>query len=508
MNKKPNLIYILADDMGYGDVSAFNEDAGFKTPNLDKMCEEGMSFCDAHTTSSLCTPSRYGILTGRYNWRSELKSDVLCGFSNALIEEGRVTIAEMLRQSGYNTAAIGKWHLGMNFAKTENYTEENRKAYLMDASDREFFYAPDGIDYKGEIKNSPITKGFDYFFGISGSLDMPPYVYIENDHFTEEPDHETFSFGDGRIKTGNAFWRKGPTGPSFVHEEVLPTFTNKVLDKIDEYKNDDKPFFIYFPLNAPHAPLLPTKEFRGKSGINDYADYVLMVDDVVGKVTNKLKEAGIFENTIVVFTADNGCSWVADIPELLEHGHNPSYIFRGLKADIFEGGHRVPFIVTYPELIKAGTKSDALISLSDMMATMADIVGYNIEDDMAEDSVSNLPLWKEETEQVREDIVHQSGDGSLALRRGNFKLEMCAGAGGFFTFPFEEKDLVGLPEIQLYKLDDDISEKKNVYEEYPEVVEDMKKVLKEYVFNGRSTPGKPQKNNGEQIWEKAKWLAE
>ena len=290
MNKKPNLVYILADDMGYGDVSAFNEHAAFQTRWLDEMSREGMSFTDAHATSSLCTPSRYGILTGRYNWRSELKSDVLSGFSGALIEEGRVTMAEMLQRCGYRTAAIGKWHLGMDFAKTERYNESNRSEYLMDASDREFFYAPEGLDYSGQIENAPVTRGFDYFFGISGSLDMPPYVYIENDRFTEEPDHETCSFGDGRLKTGNAFWRKGPTGPSFVHEEVLPTFTGRVLDKIEEYSRSDDPFFIYFPMNAPHAPLLPSTEFRGKSGVNDYCDFVMMVDDIVGRVVQELKE--------------------------------------------------------------------------------------------------------------------------------------------------------------------------------------------------------------------------
>ena len=246
MNQKPNVIYILADDMGYGDISAFNENCPFKTPNFDAMCENGLRFTDAHASSAVCTPSRYSILTGRYNWRSRLKSSVVGGYSEPLLEKGRKTVADLFREQGYHTAMVGKWHLGMNFAKTPEFTE------LPD------FDACKGVDYGAPIQDSPVANGFDYFFGISASLDMPPYIYIENDRFTELPDRET-------IGKGKKYWRKGPTGKHFHHEHVLDELTDKVLEKIEEYK--EEPFFLYFPMPAPHTPILPAPEFQGKSGI-------------------------------------------------------------------------------------------------------------------------------------------------------------------------------------------------------------------------------------------------
>lgn len=333
MNKKPNVIYILADDMGYGDISAFNENCPFTTPNFDAMCENGLRFTDAHASSAVCTPSRYSILTGRYNWRSRLKSYVVGGYSEPLLEKGRKTVADLFREQGYHTAMVGKWHLGMNFTKTPEFTE------LPD------FDACKGVDYSASIEDSPVTNGFDYFFGISGSLDMPPYIYIENDRFTELPDRET-------VGTGKKYWRKGPTGKNFHHENVLDELTDKVLEKIEEYK--EEPFFLYFPMPAPHTPILPAPEFQGKSGTNEYGDFVLHCDHVVGRVVEKLKETRLFENTILIYTSDNGCSPMANYEELKAKGHNPSYVFRGTKADIYEGGHRIPLIVQWPEAIKAG----------------------------------------------------------------------------------------------------------------------------------------------------------
>ncbi|WP_321004234.1 sulfatase family protein [Eisenbergiella porci] len=483
--RKPNLIYILADDMGYGDISALNEHCGFKTPNLDEMAENGVCFTDAHATAAVCTPSRYGILTGRYNWRSRLKSSVMGGYSEALIEKGRKTLADMLKENGYRTAMVGKWHLGMNFAKEEGFVEKPD------------FGVCDHVDYHGKIEGSPISNGFEYFYGISGSLDMPPYIYIENDHFTAQPDHVTKG-------TGKGFFREGPTAPGFVHEKVLDELTEKVLEKMEEYR--EEPFFLYFPMPAPHTPILPASQFCGKSGTNEYGDFVLHCDDVAGRINHKLKELGLYENTIVIYTSDNGCSPMADYPELLSQGHNPSYVFRGTKADIYEGGHRIPLIVQWPDRVPEGRRCSRIVCLCDIMATMADILGISLDAETAVDSVSNLPLWlNPDGEEVRADLIHQSIDGSLSIRKGKFKLEMCPGSGGW-SEPKPGEEPEGAPSFQLYDLSEDIGERKNVIEEYPEVVKELREILKAHIFRGRSTPGPAQHNDGAAVWETIRWV--
>lgn len=485
--EKPNVIYILADDMGYGDISAFNERCPFRTPCLDELCQKGLRFTDAHASAAVCTPSRYSILTGRYNWRSRLKSYVMGGYSEPLIEKGRKTVADLFREQGYRTAMVGKWHLGMSFTKTPDFYE------VPD------FDACAGVDYGGTIASSPVAYGFDYFYGISGSLDMPPYLYIENDHFTELPDRETAG-------TGKAFWRKGPSGPNFHHEHVLDELTDRVLEKIEEYRAG--PFFIYFPLPAPHTPILPGEAFWGRSGTNEYGDFVLHCDDVVGRIAEKLKADGLYDNTILIFASDNGCSPAADYRELAKKGHNPSYIFRGAKADIYEGGHRIPLIVQWPERIRGGGVCGRIVCLSDFMSTMAEILGVKLPDSCGEDSVSNLPLWMEpEGGEVRRDIVHQSIDGSLSIRRGAFKLELCPGSGGW-SEPVPGKEDPDGPRFQLYDLSQDIGERHNVIAEYSEMAAELKNILKSYIERGRSTEGAPQSNNGQRIWETISWLDE
>ena len=484
---KPNLIYILADDMGYGDISALNENCGFRTPNLDEMAENGICFTDAHATAAVCTPSRYGILTGRYNWRSRLKSSVMGGYSEPLIERGRKTLADMLKDNGYRTAMVGKWHLGMSFAKEEGFVEKPD------------FDACDHVDYAGKIEDSPVSHGFEYFYGISASLDMPPYIYIENDHFTALPDHVTKG-------TGKGFFREGPTAPGFEQEKVLDELTDKVLEKIEEYR--EEPFFLYFPMPAPHTPILPAQQFRGKSGTNEYGDFVLHCDDVAGRINRKLKELGLFENTILIYTSDNGCSPMADYPELLAMGHNPSYVFRGTKADIYEGGHRIPLIVQWPDKLPKGKRCSRMVCLSDIMATMADCLEIPLEPQMGVDSVSSLPLWLDpDGEEVREDLIHQSIDGSLSIRKGKFKLEMCPGSGGW-SDPKPGEEPAGAPRFQLYDLSVDIGEKKNVIEEYPEIEKELREILKGHIFRGRSTPGPEQHNDGEPVWETIRWVEE
>lgn len=483
----PNIVYILADDMGYGDVSALNENCPFQTPNFDAIAENGVVFCDAHASSAVCTPSRYSILTGRYNWRSRLKSEVIGGYSAPLIEEGRTTVASMLRENGYHTAAVGKWHLGMNFAKGPDFEEK------MDYS-----ACPD-VDYSAPIADSPITKGFEYYYGISGSLDMPPYIYIENDRFTALPDHVTKG-------TGMGYFREGPTAPDFVHEEVLDHLTDKALEVIERYK--DAPFFLYFALPAPHTPILPAPQFRGKSHTNAYGDFVLHCDHVVGRVRRKLRELGISEHTILVYTSDNGCSPAANYPELLAAGHNPSYIFRGTKADIYEGGHRVPLLIEWADQMPRGKVCKETVCLCDLMATMADILHIDLKDDEGVDSVSNLPVWIDpESGAVRTDLVHQSIDGSLSLRMGKYKLEMCPGSGGWSS-PKPGQEPENSPRFQLYDLSQDIQERTNLIEEYPELARNMRRILKEHVRHGRSTPGAEQENTGDSVWPAVQWLTE
>lgn len=485
---KPNVIYVLFDDMGYGDVSALNPESAFKTPNFDKLAEEGLSFTDAHATAALCTPSRYSILTGRYNWRSCRKSGVNGGYEKSILEKGRKTIASMLKENGYNTSCIGKWHLGLDFATNEDYEPP---VALEPAK---------GIDFSGPIANGPNAFGFDYFYGIPASTDMPPYVYIENDHVTAIPDHMT------RNMDTKAFWRYGPCSPDFKHVDVLPNLTGKVLKEIEKRSMENKPFFLYFPVPAPHAPMLPLPDYVGKSGTNAYGDFVLMCDDVIGQINNKVKELRIEKNTIIILASDNGVAKVCGFEELKKCGHNPSYHFRGHKADIYEGGHRIPYIIKWPNVIKAGSSCDRVVCLCDLYATLADYLGWQISDDAAEDSISNLPLWKNpQSEDVRTYLVHQSGDGSLSIRYGDFKLEMCPGSGGW-SYPMPGEETPDMPDYQLYNLKNDVGEQNNIIDKHPDLFQFLKEELKKEILSGRSTPGIPQKNTGAAVWETISWI--
>ena len=482
--KQPNIIFILADDMGYGDVSYFDNNSKLKTENLDRMAQEGVVFTDAHSSSSVSTPTRYGILTGRYNWRSTLKNNVLYGYDKTLIPADRETMASMLRKNGYTTAGIGKWHLGWDWDN-------------IDAG-------KDKVDFSKPVQNGPTTRGFDYFYGFCGSLDMAPYVYIENDMPTSLPDRETVNEGK------YSWWRKGPTGADFVHEEVLPNLVDRACNYIKEKAKADQPYFLYLPLPAPHTPILPTEEFRGKSGIGEYGDFVLMVDAMVGKVLQAVKESGEDGNTIVVFTTDNGCSPAAGIKEMEAQGHRPNSIYRGHKADLFDGGHRIPCILRWPE----GTKPHEVrqtVCLTDFYATFAAINGYKLMDSEGEDSYNLLPAIVSETEidPIREATVHHSIDGQFTIRQGDWKLLLSASSGGWSApTPTDTLALDSLPPIQLYNMKDDPSETTNVEAEHPEIVSRLRALMAKYVREGRSTPGAPQKNDGEYPWKELDWMKE
>jgi arylsulfatase A len=479
---KPNIIYILTDDLGIGDVSSFNNKSKINTPNIDQLAAEGMKFTDAHTSSSVCTPTRYGVLTGRYNWRSKLKEGVLSGVSKALIPTSRTTVAKMLQNNGYETAFIGKWHLGWNWN-------------ISDAADIDNLETQDfsTIDYKKPILNNPNDLGFNYSYGISGSLDLGPYAYVENGKVLTIPD----TISENKDKYAN--WRKGPISKDFVHEDGLPNFVNRAIGFIEKNSNAGNPFFLYLPLPAPHTPILPTAEWKGKSGLNPYGDFVMMLDFYVGQIANAVKAAGIENNTLIVFTSDNGCSTAANYKVLLEKGHNSSSIYRGTKADIFEGGHRVPFIVKWPEAIKGGSISDKTICTTDFIATCAEIVNYKLQPNEAEDSFSMLPLLtnKKPKKYAREATVHHSINGSFAIRKGEWKLILCPDSGGW-SYPNPKKDqkvISTLPKYQLYNLKEDPSESNNVAATNSKKVIELKRLLLKYIRDGRSTPGTFQNND-------------
>jgi arylsulfatase A len=462
---RPNIVYILCDDLGYGDVQAFNPKRGkIATPSIDRLAAEGMRFTDAHSGSSVCTPTRYGILTGRYAWRTRLQSGVLNGMSPPLIAGDRMTVAELLKGHGYATAMIGKWHLGLEFG-------ENK--------------------WKDPIRDGPRQHGFDSFFGISASLDMPPFVYIENDRVTEIPS-ET-----------KRWIRSGPAGKNFEAIDVLPELAHRAVEylasrKSAETTNDDiaRPFFLYLALTSPHTPILPTEDWRGKSGLGLYGDFVMETDWAVGEVLRALDAANLADNTLVIFTSDNGCSPAAGVTKLEGAGHFPSGPFRGYKADIWDGGHRIPFIARWPDRIPPASQSDALICLTDFMATCANILGVELPASAAEDSVSMLPALRTQFDGVaRESVVHHSIDGYFAIRKGKWKLAMCRGSGGW-SAPREPAALrQHLPDVQLYDMTRDESEQRNVAVGHRDVVSELTSLLKKTVDDGRSTPGPIQSND-------------
>ena len=480
--KLPNIVYILADDLGYGDIGAFNPDGKIPTPNIDRLAAEGMRFTDAHSPSAVCTPTRYGILTGRYAWRSGLKEGVLTGKSKALIPEGRSTVASLLKTEGYRTAFIGKWHLGWDWALADS-TDFGGSGWNAGDFDNIVFTEP--------VENTPNDLGFNYAYGHSGSLDMAPYVYVENAQVTAEVDTITEN------KDKYSWWRKGPTASDFDHEQVTPHFFSKAADYLRQSSEHEVPFFLYLALPSPHTPILPTEAWQGESGINPYADFVMMIDDYVGQLVETLAARGLADNTMIVFTSDNGCSPEADFDILAEKGHHPSAGFRGHKADIFEGGHRIPFIVKWPGRISPNTISNLTVCQTDLMATCADIIGKSLEESEGEDSFSMLPLFanSDKVEYGRKATVHHSVNGSFAIRQGNWKLIFCPGSGGWSDPKPGTEAVKALPEYQLYNLSEDPFESSNLVDKHPDKVKALRDLIASYIKNGRSTPGEPQQND-------------
>lgn len=482
-NQLPNIILILADDMGYGDIGAFNPNSKIRTPYLDKLAEEGIIFTDAHSSSSVCTPTRYGILTGRYSWRTRLKSGVLSGTSPGLIDTDLLTIASLLSNHSYQTGVIGKWHLGMD------WTLKHDTLKLGTGWNKNDF---EGIDFSERLKVSPNDLGFDNSYIIPASLDMAPYVYVENGISTEIPTRFTVN------KAKYSWWREGPTASDFIHEETNPHLFEKAHDFISEQSQKPNPFFLYLPLPSPHTPILPTEQWQGKSGLNPYADFVMMIDDLIGEMMNQLEELGIANSTMIIFTSDNGCSPAAGITELQDMGHFPSGIYRGHKADIFEGGHRVPFIVRWPERVNTGLKSNHMVNSTDFVATFSELVGYQLGDGEGVDSYSFFDLLTEDSNpgNSRTNMISHSINGNFAIRRGPWKFISTSGSGGWsFPTAADTTALDTLPDFQLYNLESDPGESNNLVRQYPELANELKQLLRKQIREGRSTPGPTQKND-------------
>ncbi|MCT4587628.1 MAG: arylsulfatase [Carboxylicivirga sp.] len=486
----PNIVYILADDLGYGDLTALNAKSGVSTPNMDSIVENGIYFSDAHSNSSVCTPTRYGILTGRYAWRSRLKEGVTWGYSLPLIGKEQITVASFLSTNGYQTACIGKWHLGLEWQAKD----KNKPIRQVQWSEVLAKGEDSNVDFSHPV-SGPNTLGFDYSYIIPASLDMAPYVYIENDLPTALPTAYT-NGKDQAIEGRGVFWRAGEMAPDFDFYNVLSHFTDKAVAYIQEQSKNKKPFFLYFPLTAPHTPWLPTEEVKGKSQAGRYGDFVKMVDNTIGEVMASLKKSGQLENTLVIVTSDNGSHW---IPEDMErYVHRANYVFRGYKADIYEGGHHVPYIAQWPERIKAGSHSKQTICTTDLIATLAGMLNVELPNHAGVDSYNLWPAYiGEDHQSIRDYTIHHSVNGSFAIRQGKWKLNMCSGSAGW-SYPNPEtieKDELDLPQMQLFDLETDLVEKNNIAAKYPEKVKELRMALLKIIRDGRSTEGTLQQND-------------
>jgi arylsulfatase A len=441
----PNIVLILADDLGQGDVGCFNPNSKIPTPHLDQLAREGMRFTDAHSPSSVCTPTRYALLTGTYAWRSRLKKGVLNGYDRLLIEPERTTIAQVLQKGGYRTACIGKWHLGL-----QAYDESHPKA---------------GTNFEQALTPGPNSVGFQEYFGIAASLDMPPYVFIRNDSLTA-PLNSTINGSKAKRDGGEGYWREGPLAEGFTHINVLPELTRESLAYLDR-QSKDQPFFLYVPLTSPHTPWLATPEWEGKSKAGPYGDFVAMTDDAIGQILARLKQIGLEENTLVIVTSDNGAYWRP--VDIKQYDHDGANGRRGQKADIHEGGHRIPLIAKWPGVIAANSSSDQTVCLTDLYATLAEAAGLK-EAATPRDSVSLLTVLNGIAEgPVRDTTIHHSIDGLFAIRHGDWKLIDGLGSGGF-TAPKRIEPKPGEAPSQLYNLKEDPAETVNLWTKRPEIV--------------------------------------
>lgn len=501
--QKPNIVIIYTDDQGYGDVGALNPDAKFKTPNMDKLANEGVIFTDGHSSDAVCTPSRYSLLTGRYSWRTSLKKGVLNADGPCLIEKGKTTIASLLRDNGYTTAMIGKWHLQMEFEGTVG----------------------NGRDWSQPFKDGPVEKGFDYFYGIPASMNYGILTYLENDRVLYPPIlwtkkkevHNPRSYGNSinphAYRMTPPYEKEGKKGwvevaPSFNDELVLKTLAEKAVAYIDGSAQDSKngkPFFLYLPLTSPHLPHATHPDFQGRSNCGNYGDFMEETDYRIGQVLDALEANELADNTLVIFSSDNGAE-TNYVYQRDTYGHYSSLNFKGGKRDIYEGGHRVPFLMRWPKVIKAGSKVAIPVCQTDYLATIADIIGAKLPDDAGEDSYSLYPALKGETYDggIRGPVIHHSVSGHFSIRDGKWKLNMFRGSGGSLE-PVLIQPKEGEAFYELYDMEKDPGETTNRYFEHPDVVERLTQKITNIITNGRSTPGVPQEYVKEN-WELPVWI--
>lgn len=453
----PNIVLIYTDDQGYGDVSALNADSKFKTPHLDRLVNEGMTFTDGHCSDTVCTPSRYGLLTGRYSWRTHFKQGVLGADADCLIENGRVTVASLLREHGYNTAMVGKWHLGMNFDGELG----NR-------------------DWSKKFTDGPIEKGFDYFWGIPASMNYGILSYLEGDQVLKPAEFWTRK-KRGLVKHDPASYRITPpytTAPKkldknalevaddFDDVEVLGRITDKSVEWIEQHaaKKSAKPFFIYIPMTSPHKPVIPAPEFIGKSDCGAYGDFMVETDHRVGQILDALDRLNISDNTMVIFTSDNGPEKTYKERKTVFKHHSAIH-FRGGKRDLYEGGHRVPFLIRWPDAVKAGTTCDTPVCQTDLLATFAELMDAELPDAAGEDSVSLLPALHGKPLKGRP-LLHHSAQGYFAIRDGQWKL-MLPGRNN--------------QPVELYDLSADAGETNNLAKTHPDEVRRLTELATETV---------------------------
>lgn len=471
---KPNIVIILADDLGYGDVSFLNPESKIQTPRMDALAREGVWATDAHTPTAVCSPTRYGLLTGRYPWRNpQLKQGVLMPWDNPAIDEARPTLPKMLRKKGYETACIGKWHLGFIWpwkGGKEPSHEKIRRGGDSIATVSQF-------DFSKPITGGPWAAGFDHYFG-EGVINFPPFAFIEDGRLTCDP----VDVQPGELKTtGNRghIHGSGPGAKGFTFEKVLPTTSGRAVDYIRARGKSDKPFFLYFTPCSPHTPVVPAKEFKGRSKAGLYGDYVIQTDDAVGRVVAALKESGLFKNTILIVTSDNGpCAMERNL--IKNFDHKPAYDFRGMKWDAFEGGHRVPFIVSWPDGgLKGGRRIDVVIGLVDIFATVAGVVGHELPVGAAPDSMDVMPSLRD-NRQVRSELVYHSGSGARGLRQGDW---VYLERGGWRAEPDWYCERYGVGKIDtdgaLFNIKEDEGQKRNLSRENPEKVKAMQQRLEE-----------------------------
>ena len=483
-SRRPNIVFILADDMGYGDVRRYNPEGQIPTPRLDRLAKQGRRFTDAHSPSAVCTPTRYGILTGRYCWRTWLKRGVVGGYTPPLIEPHRPTVASFLRKHGYATACVGKWHLGLGWTRAngfvgtwENAGDHFNRSWQDGDPDKGM-----NVDFAKPIHGGPNALGFDYaWYTAACSTIDGPFCYIENDRTVGIPDAP---IRVDKSKHPDFRPRPGWVAPGFDLETVDPTFTDKAIAFVERTRRErpEKPLFLYLALSSPHAPWLPPESARGTTAEGPRGDLVALADRCVGRVLDTLDRLGLAEDTLVIAASDNG-------PRPGGYNHRSAGDLRGYKSHTWEGGHRVPFIARWPGRIAPGTVCDEPICLVDLLATCAAITGERLPDDAGPDSYNILPALLDEPHRgpIREAIVHHSVFGVFGIRQGPWKLIAENQNSGGWVPPRGSGPKPGTPG-QLYNLDDDPREQNNLFSKRPEIVARLTALLQRYQREGRSTP--------------------